>query len=71
MHSSIHRHQRAHAMNAPLNETDLFKFAYDTEDKAYPIYREKNLEKPGICCVSTGNLRFIYTYNYFKSNFIY
>lgn len=55
MHSSIHRHQRSHAMNAPVKEADLFKFAYDTEDKAYPIYREKNLEKPGICCVSTGS----------------
>ena len=55
VHSSYHRHKRAHEMKPPQSETDLFDFAFDTEDKAYPIYREKTSgDKPTIACVATG-----------------
>ena len=56
MNSSIHRHKRSHEMSPPKCELDLFKFAYDTEDKAYPTFRERNLEKVAMCCVATGNI---------------
>jgi hypothetical protein len=55
VNSSIHRHKRAHEMKPPQSENDLFEFAFDTEDKAYPIYREKIVsDKPSIACVATG-----------------
>ena len=42
-------------MKPPQSENDLFEFAFDTEDKAYPIYREKIVsDKPSIACVATG-----------------
>ena len=59
MNSSIHRHKRSHEMSPPRSELDLFKFAYDTEDKDYPIYRERNEKNLKLCCVSTGKITFI------------
>lgn len=54
-------------MKPPQSENDLFEFAFDTEDKAYPIYREKIIsDKPTIACVATGiyNSSFETSYQY-------
>ena len=52
VHSSRHRRKRANEMKSPKNVSDLFELAYDSEDKSYPIFRDRVDNKIG--CVATG-----------------